>query len=55
MNLARRRDESFAEPNASQEARSPMESVQKLIELVNSHPDQTLMVVRRWLTPGEIE
>jgi len=30
-------------------------SVQKLIELVNSHPDQTLMVVRRWLTPGEIE
>ncbi len=30
-------------------------SVQKLIALVNGHPDQTLSVVRRWLTPGEDE
>lgn len=30
-------------------------SVQKLIELVSTHPDQTLSVVRRWLTPGDDE
>jgi flagellar M-ring protein FliF len=28
-------------------------SIAKLIQLVEKHPDETLTVIRRWLTPGD--
>jgi flagellar M-ring protein FliF len=38
---------------ANVEGKLRASSVQRLIDLVNSHPEGTLNVVRRWLDPGE--